>query len=286
MKCLFCGDETNSDEHVIPQWLQRRFGLQEQIVVIPNGTGLKYKHVKVPASAEHNNRFGEIENRISKGTFNLSEVYLWALKIHIGFIFRDSTLKFDIKDPSAPFILNVGDFESEVTLFRLLCKIWRTGGTTDPSPFGSVYIFDSLLPNDSFDFFHCLVTGTLGIHIGGKYIVVFFWDQSDGQYANLLTTWNYHASIVSSLKPNQNKEHHGYMAHHVWACESGYWLYRNRRSFNFISTDKNIVSVPPMNRRPTRPPSESEYRKICRNFGLNLVKFKGETANQYTQLSL
>jgi hypothetical protein len=283
VECMFCGEETNSEEHVIPQWLQRRFSLRNQTVTIPNGTSLKYKHVKVPASSTHNNKFGEIENRISRGIFNLSEIYLWALKIHIGFIFRDGSLRQDIKNPSGPFILNVGDFGTEIGLFRLLCKIWLNGGSTDPSPFGSVYVFDSLSPKDTFDFFHCYVTGTFGIQIGKKYVVVFLWDQGDGLHANLLEHWNYHASAISALASDKDKEEQGYMAHHVWACETGYWLFRNRRSFNLVSTENQIVLVPPLLRTPTRPPSETEYRQICRSFGLDLVKFNGQVGNVYKQ---
>lgn len=287
MRCIFSGEETNSDEHVVPRWLQKRFSLADQTVVIPNGTTLKYKHLKVPASKKHNGRFGEIENRISEGKFDLGEIYLWALKIHIGFIFRDSTLRFDIKNPAAPFILDIGNFESEVNLFRMLYAHWGRGGTTDPKPFGSVYILDSLLPAGNFDLFHCLITGTIGIHIGGKFIVVFLWDQSDGMHVDLMGHWtNHHLPFAQSTEGRSDPEMYGYMAHHVWACEAAYWLYRNRRSFNFVSTEQQLLLVPPMMRRPTRPPQEQEFKMVCRSFGLDLVEFNEDAVCRYAPLSL
>ena len=110
MNCIFTGKAANSEEHVIPLWLQSRFNLSEQTMFIPNGTTLKYKLHKVPADKDANGLFGDIENRISQGKFDPMEVYLWALKIHIGCIYRDSSLRFDIKDPTSPSILNVTDF--------------------------------------------------------------------------------------------------------------------------------------------------------------------------------
>ena len=155
MNCIFTGKDTNSTEHVFPRWLQKRFQLQNQTLIIPNGTTLKYKHHRVPADALANNRFGVIEERISRGIFDLAEVYLWALKLHIGCIYRDASLKFDIENPSSPFILDVSDFAQEVWMFQQLFDNWSNGGMTDPSPFGSVFIIDSLSPIPRFDFMHC-----------------------------------------------------------------------------------------------------------------------------------
>ena len=102
-KCIFTGKEADTFEHVIPSWLQSRFGLAEETMFIPNGTTLKYKHHRVPADKDANQLFGTIEDRISRGILKPEEVYLWALKIHIGCIYRDASLRFDIKDPSSPF---------------------------------------------------------------------------------------------------------------------------------------------------------------------------------------
>ena len=283
MQCLFSGEETNTDEHVIPAWLQRRMSLSHQKVIIPNGTTLQYRHLKVPAAKEHNHKFGEIENRISQGIFNLQEVYLWALKIHIGFIYRDSRLKIDIKDPKSPFMLNIGDFQSEVHLFQLLYKNWLEGGSTDPSPFGSVYIVDSLSPINEFDFFHCLITGTIGIDIGDKFILVFLWDQGDSLQTNILEQWEkFHVPRVKFMENDAAYKDHCYMAHHVWACESAYWIYRQRRSFNFLLTDKNLMLIPPITRLKGKDIEPNELRQIARNFGIELVKFNGEFGNMYS----
>lgn len=183
MNCIFTGKDTDTSEHVIPRWLQSRFGLSDQKLIIPNGTTLAYKHHRVPAAREANNRFGAIEDRISRGVLNPAEVYLWALKIHIGCIYRDASLRFNIKDPGSPFILDVDDFTQEVWFFQQLYEVWENGGQTDPSPFGSVFIVDSPNHTPHFDFMHCLITGTVAIDIGNKFIFVALWDQGDGMHA-------------------------------------------------------------------------------------------------------
>lgn len=282
MKCLFTGQETDSSEHVIPRWLQKRFHLENQKVLIPNGTTLEYKHVRVPAASEPNRKFGEIENRISRGILEPSEVYLWALKLHIGFIYRNSSLRLDIADREAPFVLDVTDFNQEVWFFQQLYANWAKGGTTFPSPFGSVFIVDSLNPTPQFDFMHCLVTGAVGVDIGGQFILVFLWDQGDAAHATILDQWiNFHAPRVKAMAGDPDYEANCYIAPHVWACESAYWLYRHRRAYSMIKSSTQIALVPPLTRVPGRQPNEEQYRQVCRNFGLDLVKYNGEGANVY-----
>ncbi len=282
LRCLFTDKETSSKEHVVPQWLQHRFKLQDQKVYLPNGTRVKYKHLCVPAESLANSKFGEIENRISCGQLNRDELYLWALKLHIGFIYRDSSLRFDIKNPQSQFILDVNDFEQEVRLFRELYSNWAGGGTTAPSPFGSVFVVDSLNPTPQFDFMHCLITGTVGINIGNKFVLVFLWDQGEAaNRAKYLDHWAVFCQRVKAMCGTEDFASHCYMATHVWACEAAYWAYRHRRSFSVLKTSNKIAAIPPIEQVTTRPSQKQEYGRVCRSFGLDLVHYAGEVNNVY-----
>ncbi len=286
MDCMFCGETPDTEEHIIPKWLQNRYSLQNQILLIPNGTELQYKFAKIPVKNEHNNQFGKIEQNISQGIFNLNEVYLWALKIHIGMLYRDSSLKYNIRIPNSSTILDINEFSSEVIMFRLLYNNWRNGGETTPNPLGSVYVFDSLMPYNDFDFIHCLETGTICLNIGDKFITVFLWDQSDGYNSDIEDTWNnHHKVIINSISEEKNKEANAYLAQHVWACESSYFLYRHRRLFNFIKSNNNFSLVPPISRNSGISIDENVYRHICISFGLELLEFNGEAGNKYRQLN-
>lgn len=103
---MFSGELADDNEHVIPRWLQRRFNLWGQEVILPNETTFRYAKAKVAVRRKHNGTFGKIETRMAEGRFSLQEAYLWALKIHIGMMWLDSRLKWERKDLGSTTILN------------------------------------------------------------------------------------------------------------------------------------------------------------------------------------
>ena len=268
MSCLFSGEEADTDEHVIPAWLQRRLNLQNQTLYLPNGTKLPYKHAKVPAKEKHNNQFSKIEGRISQGLFDPLELYLWAFKIHLGLIYRDTTLRFDIRDPEAPTIFDGRDFESDFFLFQSLYKAWANGGNISPSPFGSVFVVDSLTPTDSFDLIHCLLTGTVAVDIGDKFILVLLWDQGFASDSNSIEIWNdFHVKNVLATPSGPERNSRAYLAKHAWAAEVAYFAHRHSRSFSTITTDREVVGMPTGRSRPLDF-SDEEFDQVALNFGL------------------
>ena len=284
MSCLFSGEETDNDEHVIPRWMQSRYDLYNQTIYIPNGTTLPYRYVKVPAASRHNTKFSEIENRISRGIFMPQEVYLWALKIHVGLLFRDASLKMDRSQPDSETIWNINNFADEVHAFRTLYKIWAEGGSIRPDPFGSVFIVDSPSKTPRFDLIHDVWSGSIVLKLDEKIVFVCLWDQSDGMHANFVDLWHrHHCPMIEAADPEQ-REDFAYMAHHVWACESAYWLWRQRRSFSFIQSPTSFTLIPPMTRLPGRPPNETELAQFCRTFGLELKRYGGEVGNVFSPL--
>ncbi len=96
--CIFSGMDANTEEHVIPDWLQRRYNLQHAKYKLPSASGLDYRHAKVPAKEKFNREFGAIENRISQNKFVWEEVFLWLFKIHIGLMYRNTSLRSNVKD--------------------------------------------------------------------------------------------------------------------------------------------------------------------------------------------
>lgn len=284
MKCLFSGADPDTKEHVIPVWLQQRMKLGNEKLKLPNGSFLQYKHAVVPAETSHNTKFSEIEGRISQGIFKIDEVYLWALKIHVGLLARDSTLKDDIRNPQSETIIDLRGFNYHVTVFRTLYQNWASGGTTDPSPFGSVFILDSLTPENHFDLVHCAYTGSLGIDIGKKFIFVTFWDRGRTSNSNALALW--HEDQVLRVKRLENtSEYDGqcFMAHRVWACEIAYFQFRSRpNSMAILKTPKNVTAGPPP-KLPARRVDVMEYVLVCKNFGIQRDLSRG--TNVYTQFT-
>ena len=60
--CFVCGahpDEKQfNDEHILPQWLLRRFNLHSRMLVLPNDGDLSYGRLTVPCCAECNTLMG------------------------------------------------------------------------------------------------------------------------------------------------------------------------------------------------------------------------------------
>ena len=68
-QCFLCGDEldeTNSSkEHVIPKWVQSKFDLWNQTMILPNQTAITYKDLTVPCCKNCNNTIlSQLENQI------------------------------------------------------------------------------------------------------------------------------------------------------------------------------------------------------------------------------
>src|SRR5260370_15097705 len=61
--CFICGTGPCTvpfnDEHVIPDWLLRRFGLHGRLLEIPNRSGFRYGQLTVPCCVTCNEEMGE-----------------------------------------------------------------------------------------------------------------------------------------------------------------------------------------------------------------------------------
>ncbi len=278
---MFSGEEADSDEHVIPGWLQRRFGLWGQDVVLPNQTTFRYARAKVGVKTEHNQKFGLIENRMAEGRFNLQEAYLWALKIHVGMMWIDSRLKRERRDRNSSRILNIAQFSKQLLLFRHLYKKWANGGTTLPYPFGSVFLLEGALMPGEFDFVHCMISGAVGISIDDRFLVVLLWDLSEGMRGRALREWNLeHRSRIQN-SPEIDRPQMSYMARHVWMCEVAHELLLWRRPFRFREWSSIITAMPSLASRVRGTVDRETLIKICRSFALKPIFTDGEPPNHY-----
>lgn len=71
--CFICGltrgAKPFNDEHVIPQWILKRYDLYNRQIVLPNGTPLKYHLNTIPCCSECNSKLGKaFEVPMSKAT--------------------------------------------------------------------------------------------------------------------------------------------------------------------------------------------------------------------------
>lgn len=69
--CFICGASPRSvpfsDEHVLPDWVLRRYGIASRRITLPNATSLRYDQYKVPCCADCNSEMGrKVEEPISR----------------------------------------------------------------------------------------------------------------------------------------------------------------------------------------------------------------------------
>ena len=188
MDCLFCGKKLNkkenSKEDVIPKWLQKYFNLENQrYFVLGAKREVKYGQLKVPACKECNNSWSRLENRLSNQKASLDDYYLWALKIHIGLIYKDSFLSKNIKNPKSHKIFSYKKNKFYFSFPRAIFEVVKSKSYKFyPSPLGSVILIDKpKIMNKEFDLIHSILPEfpkSICISLQDKYLIVFFEDRN------------------------------------------------------------------------------------------------------------
>lgn len=62
--CFICGESPNekefNNEHIIPDWLLKKFDLHSENIILPNKTKILYGNYKVPCCKECNTVLGKV----------------------------------------------------------------------------------------------------------------------------------------------------------------------------------------------------------------------------------
>jgi hypothetical protein len=101
--CFLCGAELDptkeTEEHVVPKWLQRKFNLWNERLLLSNRTLIPYRQLKVPWCESCNGRgLSAVENKVrsavESGYSELSRldelsIFQWVAKIFYGLLFKD-----------------------------------------------------------------------------------------------------------------------------------------------------------------------------------------------------
>lgn len=99
--CFVCGRPANTVEHLFPKWLQHKFNLWNQNLILPNGTSIHYRSLTVPCCQKCNNEtFSGIEKRIASNNETENDIWHWANKVHFGLTLKDQFLAWDRKNSS------------------------------------------------------------------------------------------------------------------------------------------------------------------------------------------
>jgi hypothetical protein len=194
--CFICGAQPGSkpfnDEHVIPDWVLRKFNLFDRALILPNGRAIKYRGYKVPCCEECNSLMGrEIEERISKvvnagpaavqrhiADGNGLEFFVWLGLIFLKTHLKDRDLRVDL-DRRMPDE-KIGDSYDWQALHHVHCVVrcFVNGAHLEKEVFGSLGAFaaKSEESGDEFDYGDLFGAQTMLLRLGDVALVTTFND--------------------------------------------------------------------------------------------------------------
>ncbi len=136
-RCFLCGeiltDDNRTKEHVYPKWLQNKFNLWNDSLVLLNRTQIRYKDLTIPCCKKCNEIMSsKIEKPIQQfvdGGYdifvksNKDLVFQWLTKISYGVLFKELSLKLDRSDPNSESIYAPEDMKERKMQYTFLKTI-------------------------------------------------------------------------------------------------------------------------------------------------------------------
>jgi hypothetical protein len=188
--CFSCGKElrteNRSKEDVIPLWLQRAFGLADMELVLPNGTFIRYRKLKIPCCRACNNEhLSSIENRVSRAVLAGFEaanklpdsiLYQWLAKIFLGLLYKDLFLVNDRRRKTATNTIVTRELFENYKILWLWLHQKHSGLRPGFCP-GSVFLYRCGIPSEQiyqFDLMDDFFSGGIAIRMGEVGIIADF----------------------------------------------------------------------------------------------------------------
>lgn len=220
--CMICGrpraEVTFNREHVLPDWLLRRFKLHDRAIRLPNQTGFTYGRYTVSCCVQCNDRMGTlmetpIREMVTSGYETLEKrlqgespevLFAWLAFLFLKTHLRDRTLWFnrDRRNPS-PAIGELYEWR-ELHHIHCLARSIYTGAKFTSGTIGSLLVLpaDTSAPLELFDYGDLYLGRTVLIRIDDICIVAALNDSCSS-----LTAYREELKIIKgNLSPLQLRE--------------------------------------------------------------------------------
>lgn len=102
-RCFLCGSNIKiTKEHVFPKWLQTKFDLWNENLILLNRRSYKYKNFTIPCCESCNKLLGNVEKRVQKGIekgfkdtlkIDKNDLFFWLGKIFYGVMYKELFIK-------------------------------------------------------------------------------------------------------------------------------------------------------------------------------------------------
>ena len=222
--CFICGAKPGSkvfnDEHIIPDWVLRKYKLHDKRISLPNGTHIPYGKYTVPCCKDCNSQLGalietpiskllnksynEIIKEIEKDNEIVYKIFRWLSLIYLKTHLKDKSLSIDRDARKASG--KIGDFHIWEDIHHVHCiaRSHYTKIDIDKKVYGSIFIFPVIeLPEfNSFDYIDSMAGKVVMIQLGAFCIVVVL-DDACAAYSIYKNNFQ---KITGPLSPFQVRE--------------------------------------------------------------------------------
>lgn len=210
--CFVCGTSRETtpfnDEHIVPRWVLRRYGLFEKEITLPTGERRRYGGYKVPCCVSCNSLLGEeVETPVSRlldGDFTAVYESLKSPQAR-ELVFKWLALLFlktHLKDSSVPIQKDrrrgsevIGDIYewSELHHIHAIARAPYTRASLQPQVVGSLFFVevDDAASSDGWDFVDLTFTRTIAVRVGRVGIVAVLDDAGAAESA-----WSHRLSVI------------------------------------------------------------------------------------------
>lgn len=155
--CFICGARRDAvefnDEHVLPNWILKRYKLHNESINLPNGAGHKYGSYKIPCCKSCNSLMSDIyEVPISKVTAsgyepfvdflaeNPWKVFTWLSLIFVKAHLRDNMLRLNLDARKGNEPLSQLYAWEDLHHVHCMARSFYSGVELEPSAFGSMIV--------------------------------------------------------------------------------------------------------------------------------------------------
>jgi hypothetical protein len=227
--CFICGAQPNSkkfnNEHIIPQWLLRRFELYNKKIILPNLTKIQYRQYTVPCCVECNSDLSRvfetplsellskpyhvIKQELHENPELGAKLFGWLCLLFFKTHLKDTTLLESLDKRKGE--KKIGDRHWWGNFHHIHCLIRShyTGARLDKGIFGSIYINKIIDSDKGFDYIDNPVNSTILVQIDDFCIGGVL----DDSGATSIMLKNHLSKINSSLTINQFYEIFAHMNH-------------------------------------------------------------------------
>src|SRR5579864_1415411 len=197
--CFLCGAalpaEHNTDEHVIPKWVQQRYDLWNQRLTLLNKTEIPYRQLTIPCCVTCNGtHLNMIETAMQQACdagaqavrdLPSQTVFIWMGKILFGLLYREHFLSWSRRAPDEGVIVD----EETLRRYRLhhqFLQAARIPFEFQPDVPASILVYETLEPADDkmrFDYRDNPLMLSIAIRVGKVGIIACLQDGGALKYS-------------------------------------------------------------------------------------------------------